>query len=911
MPWRPTLGEKGIGRLAIALIGDRVLVITRPRGDQGPGPATAAFIDWRLFAIPGATLEDIDIPVLTLEDRLPDKGEIEEMVSAVRLNAIELHERQGIGTLPGIDPLAGLDMFPYDPATQLDSMPDSEILDLREKAGTQFWIAPTNDVLVQDIDESKGRPGATGGTASPLEKFLLGFSNTMAHRIEPPISVSFRDHSSGVYVDRIGEREFFTAEEFENADHTIEGRFDEFGQFKGTVRIYGLKREPFILHWPDANGRPTRCGPFSIRFAYVQGNARESRLQKDDFDAIGAKLNRIGGIYVYRNGIRVLPYGDSEFDYLNIEQRRNRGASYYFFSYRRIFGYIELDSERNEQLVEKAGREGFQENAAYRQFKTILETFFVETAATFFRDRDDDGAFTRERARIEKEAKLLELRRRKVSERRKLFATELQAFYERLNQRYFERRCEDVLGSLGVVTASTASSPGEAAGTAVRRAVATLRAELREVRDDAAILRPRGIGLTRELSRDFARYESEVARLREEVFDPADRRFEETADEIAARFALAPRDLARDALRALREREERRARSLRTEIRKNAEELRTKALSLTRDGLVTVERTIEEALADFQRRSGDDQEIASLQREIEQRITSVAQEQTAQFERMRDAIRGVTEAEIDAETVAALEGELEERRERDLESLELAQMGLALGIVHHEFAGVIANVRRNVRRLKNWADRNPKLRDLYDDISRSYGHLDGYLALFAPLNRRLSRIPAVIDGAEIEGYLRTLLGDRMQRHGVELHATDRFRGTRVTDLQSIIYPAFVNVVDNAIFWAGKGGRGSREGESRGRVVLDCEGKAFVISDNGPGVHAGDRNAAFAAGFSRKPGGSGLGLYVTRTLMERAGYNLAFTDPPDGTGARLEIAIPERAVDAIAETKRQRSNGAPK
>ena len=54
---RPLLGEKGIGRLAIALIGRQVLVLTRARVDGVPqGTITAAFIHWGLFELPGIDL---------------------------------------------------------------------------------------------------------------------------------------------------------------------------------------------------------------------------------------------------------------------------------------------------------------------------------------------------------------------------------------------------------------------------------------------------------------------------------------------------------------------------------------------------------------------------------------------------------------------------------------------------------------------------------------------------------------------------------------------------------------------------------------------------------------------------------------------------------------------------------------
>ena len=47
-----------------------------------------------------------------------------------------------------------------------------------------------------------------------------------------------------------------------------------------------------------------------------------------------SKLDAIGGIYVYKDDVRVLPYGRQDYDYLDIERNRSKGAAYYYYSYR-------------------------------------------------------------------------------------------------------------------------------------------------------------------------------------------------------------------------------------------------------------------------------------------------------------------------------------------------------------------------------------------------------------------------------------------------------------------------------------------------------------------------------------------------------------------------------------------------
>ena len=181
----------------------------------------------------------------------------------------------------------------------------------------------------------------------PLTKALLGFTNTLSiDGSEPVIRAAFRDHKyDETYEDLISEREFFTRTEFRNADHQISGRFDEFGQFSGEVSIYGDITRDHIIPWRNPSGVRTLCGPYGISFAAIEGATRGSTLPPQEYSLMDRKTNKLGGLYIYRDGIRILPYGDTEYDWLDIETRRNKGAGFYYFSHRKMFGVVEIDSQ--------------------------------------------------------------------------------------------------------------------------------------------------------------------------------------------------------------------------------------------------------------------------------------------------------------------------------------------------------------------------------------------------------------------------------------------------------------------------------------------------------------------------------------------------------------------------------------
>lgn len=895
-PIRPIMGEKGIGRLAISLIGSQLLVMTRPKIAR-PENTTISFINWSLFGIPGIDLAEIAIPVVELpRGSIATAQDIKEMVDIVRRNVVDLAGADR-DTWQRIE--RELDMFSIDPSAISDRLPEGP--DLRVSHGTQFWIQPASELLADDIDGS-----SRSGKATPLEKVLLGFSNTMTpDHPTPPVETKFRDHlGGGLLEERIADRNFFTPEEFASADHHIEGNFDRLGQFSGTVRIYGQEPTSYQVRWPNPEGHEVACGPVRINFSYVQGAFRESRLPRDQWAAIIEKLSKIGGLYIYRDGIRILPYGDSDYDFLDIENRRTRSAGYYFFSYRRMFGVVEINRKDNSNLVEKAGREGFQENRAYRQFKNILENFFIQTAAEFFREEGVHAdQFVEERARVSKEKDLLDRRRKQVTGKREQLRIDLEAFFEAVNECSFEGQVAEALESAEAAfsSASDQNLSAERLGALINEA----RDKVETLRLRSIVKRPRGVGLTRDLTRSWSRYEIERQRLDEETFRPANGRIEALAAEAARRGDLRfdARHMVADILVNLGDRERRKTRSLQSSVQRNLGDLKVRALSVARGGLLAVEQAIKGALIEFEHAGEADFKDGALRvtrERLESEILGPAEEQVEILQRLRDQLKAAATPEsLESEDlVSAIEGELEERRERDLESLQLAQMGMAVGIVHHEFRSVIRSVRQNVRRLKPWADSNEAIQSLYDDIDRSYTHLDSYLSLFAPLDRRFNRVKSRIEGSDIFGYVRQLLGDRLRRHKIDLDPTPEFLNAEVTEYVSTLYPAFVNLVDNAIYWLNSADMVSRSGADvrEKRITLDLEDGAFVISDTGPGIFPVDHDAVFESGFSRKPEGSGLGLYITRSLLEKAGYELALDRYEAGSGTTFRIKIPPEALE---------------
>jgi signal transduction histidine kinase len=897
---RATYGEKGIGRLAIASLGPQVLVLTRARPDvvrdgRMPRPSdktpdlVVALMPWVLFEYPGVSLEDIDIPVRILaEPGIPSNDVVNSLADDVEVNLevlADLLPSEAVDrTLLHLSRIRALDL------QDLADLEGPSLLGLNY--GTHFVVTPTDELLAEALH------GREGGRTSELEQTLLGFTNTMtpgAHRTV--MRTSFVDHPyDDEPKDLINEQQFWTPEDFERVDHEIVGRFDEMGQFRGTVSVYGADPVEHILSWPGSRGQAARCGPFDLALGYVQGNHRDSRLAPDDYALASAKLGQLSGLYVYRDGLRVLPYGLPEVDWLNVEERRSRNAGYYFFSYRRMFGAVDLTADENSALQEKAGREGFRNNMAYRDLRDILINFLQQIVADFFREggiRADE--FIETRRELSRNEEIRAQRAKKTRGRREKFRRDIGAILLAFD----EGKAAAEVTTLLAESADAFSAVGTERDAASQvetlvRYKDSFDAALSRVAAQYQVSRPQGIGLSRDQLRDFASYTRERAQFE---LGPLSRGYAQLNAQLtdSARRLGVERELGirlgagiSMEIQQAKSRFNAQARSLRGDLNDAVSRVAIATETANRE-LLEVLDDVEADLSSTDLTSLSDVEVVSWRRSLESRIEDAESTLSRRLIQIRDAIVAVgNRADQPDQILEALEEENIALREQADLDLELAQLGMAVQIVNHEFSASVATVRRNLRLLGPWSEANVELRGIQRELAASFDHLDAYLSLLTPLQRRLYRKPVDINGQEIYEFLLGLFDERLTRHDVELVPDEGFLTHRFTGFPSTFYPVFVNLLDNAIFWL-------QDQPVPRQVYLETKGDDLIVRDSGPGIHPRDLEAIFEQGFSRKPGGRGLGLRISRDLLARIDWHLSAEVPTSGTGAQFRLH-PRAPVD---------------
>ena len=169
-----------------------------------------------------------------------------------------------------------------------------------------------------------------------------------------------------------------------------------------------------------------------------------------------------------------------------------------------------------------------------------------------------------------------------------------------------------------------------------------------------------------------------------------------------------------------------------------------------------------------------------------------------------------------------------------------------------------------------------RLARLVDDLLTASRIEDGVLRLHP---ERVKPRVLVADAERASGT-----ADRVQ---VELHRVDPV----VCDADAIVR-VLTNLLDNA----------KKYSPENAPIVISVtqnhEAVRFAVRDAGPGVRTEDRDAVFERfrrlGANSKPG-AGLGLYITRGLVEAHGGTVTIGDAPEG-GAEFAFTLP-RWVDS--------------
>lgn len=191
---------------------------------------------------------------------------------------------------------------------------------------------------------------------------------------------------------------------FQHALAEIEGQVDAdgFGTWSVRSERFGINSGTTAIGF--TKDAPSEAYPHlrSVRFKayyYIDKETQRSFRSK-----VAEKLQSSGGIRLYRNGFRVLPYGERFDDWLKLNASNLLRKILPPHSNRNFLGFVEISDVDGTQFEETSSREGLLENEAFIELKdfvsAVLKTAILPIAAA--RDRRLTTTDTRQKQRSPK-----------------------------------------------------------------------------------------------------------------------------------------------------------------------------------------------------------------------------------------------------------------------------------------------------------------------------------------------------------------------------------------------------------------------------------------------------------------------------------------------------------------------------
>lgn len=137
-------------------------------------------------------------------------------------------------------------------------------------------------------------------------------------------------------------------------------------------------------------------------FIYNRSQYYKGKISNIELNKINELSKTASGVRLYRNGFRVLPYGEVTDDWTQIDRRwsSESGTVNVPLSNKNLFGFVEISDPNGSVFEETASREGLIENDAFRQLTDFVHKSLIVAKSriaekiTQFKEFEDEDNFT-------------------------------------------------------------------------------------------------------------------------------------------------------------------------------------------------------------------------------------------------------------------------------------------------------------------------------------------------------------------------------------------------------------------------------------------------------------------------------------------------------------------------------------
>lgn len=848
-------GEKGIGRLSVAFLGSPMLMLTKKMGH----PIQAMFFDWRLLENYNMYLDDVQIPV---ED--VSISDFNDVFARLKNDFLKNFPKTDNNTEDGVwkDQREIKDrILASIKNIQVPNFFEDDILkrlSASDSHGTFFVVFEPEEQIIKLVKDNDKEDDVND--TDFVRTSLAGFTNQFQPTSKRlPVACKFLIHKDS---DELVPSDFFTSsgqffdeQDYDLADIIIDGSFDGNGTFSGMLKVYDK-----TINYSYTNSRRKDVrnyyGKFPIKLGYSMGKLEDSSLKEESWNRINKKVDAYGGIYLYRDGFRVLPYGRIDADFLGLEERRNKRIGSYFFSYRRMFGYIELSRTENASLKDKSSREGLINNGPYRAFKEDLIALFIDLAKEYFSDKAKQSVFLDEKKRLNEQDEVIKKDKKREQQEKKAFTQSLKEYPRKFDD--YRSEYEATLNELESKITQSSVLFSE-----IERLLSKIR-DL-DIRYNSLLpVIPKRYKLT-ELQEDrLFEFEKKLNSFRTEIAERSEDIIKRAKDKLAIQDLRKEFTNTCNAYQA----------ELEFIANKNIRAFNERFDELSKD----IKNKFDEVLAEFKegKESGINAIVTKEDVEGQSKLIKSLYEKLAV--QLTDSIVPLVEhinrinLDIDEEMLqGAYKAQYDEIKRQWELTKETSQLGIAVEIIDHEFNALYSQINASLDTMEKEGPYRSSPSFQY--LKKSFKTLEDKYALLSPLYRINGSIAKDVNCSELEKFICSFFENKIGSNDVNVQFTSPFRSHSLFIKEPVIFTVLINVMNNALYWI--------KNAATRTIIFDYKADTdeILIKNSGEPIPDNRLVKIFELFYSKRPNGRGIGLFLSKQSLNDNNFDLYATNDP--------------------------------
>lgn len=225
-----------------------------------------------------------------------------------------------------------------------------------------------------------------------------------------------------------------------------------------------------------------------------------------------------------------------------------------------------------------------------------------------------------------------------------------------------------------------------------------------------------------------------------------------------------------------------------------------------------------------------------------------------------------------------------ELQEQVMQSERLAALGQMVAEITHEIKNPLMMIGGFAQQLMRETDDEKNLKKL-NIITEEIRRLERLLADLKEFYQVRTIVSEPVDIRELLEKVFSLVKEECERHNIQTEAQLDEGALTVSGDRSRLEQVFLNLVKNSIEAMESGGKILIQSRLSGDQV------EIMVTDEGCGISEQDRDKVFSPFFTTKKHGTGLGLCISKRIIEDHGGSSFFLKSEEGKGTTFKIRLP--------------------